>query len=162
MSVTNSVQQLIHTASTELTIPRQLLIALFAAFLGDWNQLLQVFIILMVLDYMSGLFKAYRHRQVNSYLGLLGVFKKLGYLIVISAFFQVGLVLGEPVLLKNAAIVIFIVNEFVSILENLDELSPKNGNYLPKGIIELAEKTIIEKTGYDKRMQELIDDRNNN
>jgi len=150
-----NIQESATTILAELTILRQLLLATTIVFIGEWTPLLRVFIILMVLDYLSGLFKAVKNQRVNSYLGMLGIIKKLGYLIVISAFYQLGVMLGEPLVVKNAVLVIFIVNEFVSVLENLSELEGEDATYLPKGVIELAEEIIADKYNIEQRFSDM-------
>lgn len=155
--IVTGIQESATTILSELTILRQLIIAASIVFIGEWTTLLRVFIILLVLDYLSGLFKAVKTCNVNSYLGMLGIVKKLGYLIVISAFYQLGIMLGEPEVIKNAVLVIFIVNEFVSILENLSELEGDDANYLPKGVIELAEEIVADKYNLEQRFSDMKD-----
>lgn len=107
--------------------------------------------------------KAIKSKEVSSYLGIKGLLKKLGYWIVIMIAFSFSsafVVIGKKVLGINLSIMyslgwftfsILLVNESISILENLVVLNVKVPNILIKSlrvtdnILNSVSKKILEK-----------------
>lgn len=88
--------------------------------LGGLDQLLTALVALVVLDYLSGLLAAWHNRTLSSRVGFQGIAKKIMTLAVISLAYTVQDVAGVP--LREIAIMFFIVNEALSILENAAEI----------------------------------------
>ena len=49
---------------------------LFDTIVGDWDVSLEILLIVMILDYMTGVIAAFRKKEVNSSVGYKGVKKK--------------------------------------------------------------------------------------
>lgn len=130
-----------------LEVAAQLFIAVILTVFGEWTTFVQVFVILISLDYITGVFRGIKNGALNSTIGLTGIVKKLGYFVAIAAFYQIGIMFGEGDLIRRAVLNLFIINEFVSVLENLAALGGRNSSYLPKGVIELAEALIQQESG---------------
>lgn len=133
-----------HSQETAAVV--QALVAFGVAVMGGWGATLQVFVILMFLDYVAGVLRAARRGCLNSTVGMMGVVKKTGYLLVIATFFQIGTLIGpsqsEAYFVRTLVLNIFIINEAVSVIENVRHF--QDDNYLPHGVVELLEGVLAE------------------
>lgn len=92
-------------------------ILLFA--FGEITTPLIVLLIFMGMDYITGLIKAYMTKKLSSKVGLKGLFKKILILIIVSFCCMIDKLTGTAGLLRNFIILYYIVNEGLSILENI-------------------------------------------
>lgn len=92
--------------------------------LGGLDAMLKCLLILIVLDYITGLFKAYFTKSLSSEIGFKGIIKKVVLLIVVMCAFVVQTVIGKAVPLRDIVVVFFICNEGLSLLENASEFVP--------------------------------------
>ena len=92
-----------------------------------------VLVIVMGIDYLTGMISAKREGALNSRVGVLGIIKKVGYLalvgvgivvdyLITSALTQVGVQTSLPNFFGLMVIIWLIINELISILENLGEI----------------------------------------
>lgn len=93
-------------------------------FLGSWDLLLKSIIILMVLDYVTGLLKSIYNKKLSSEVGFKGIIKKIIIFIVISTAYVIQCLLGEEIPLREITILFFIANEGISLIENASEFVP--------------------------------------
>ena len=113
--------------------------SMIISLLGGWDVPMQALIICMIIDYMSGLAvagifhksKKSENGALNSRSGLKGLCMKCMILFIIVAIVQVGKVLNVD-WLRNATIIGFISNEFISIVENAGLM----GMRLPKPVFK--------------------------
>lgn len=107
--------------------------------------------VVMLLDYMTGIVGAWMRRQLCSRIGVFGIIKKLAYLCVVAvaividwviqhAAGQAGLDLGNFYMFGLLVIVWLILNECISILENISQMGVPLPAFLV-GIIEKLKKT---------------------
>ena len=86
---------------------------------GEWNNQIEALLILMVIDYLTGLSAAYimPDTYLDSRKGLKGIVKKfvIWGLIVLAHCFDI--ILGQDTF-RSVAVLFFIGNEGLSILEN--------------------------------------------
>lgn len=87
-------------------------------FLGGWDIALQILLIVIVLDYITGVCKAIYNRKMNSKVGAKGIIKKLGYLIVVAVSVELDRITGNTGAIRTLVIYFFVANEGISILEN--------------------------------------------
>lgn len=131
-------------------------VALTAIF-GDFWFLFVAFLVLNMVDYITGVLKARHTNKVNSNAGAKGIIKKVGYWIVIAISFfisatfvqlgqLIGIELGFVVLFGWFTLATFIINEIRSVLENLIELDVDVPEFLIKGL-EVAADAIEKKSG---------------
>ena len=88
-------------------------------FLGGWDVALRALMIFMVLDYATGVIRAWYQKQLNSYVGFRGIVKKVALLVVVAVAAQIDLVTGDTGAARSVAIMFLAANEGLSILENL-------------------------------------------
>lgn len=109
---------------------------------------LVVLIAVMVIDYMSGMLKAWGNEELSSKVGLRGIVKKLCYLMLVcvagvvdwliySGLRQVGITLNFGFCFGLIVTIWLIINELISILENLEALKVPMPGFLSKIIKHL-------------------------
>ena len=94
------------------------------SFLGDWDMLLKSIVILMVLDYVTGLLKAIYNKELSSEIGFKGLIRKITIFIVIATAYVIQGIMGDEIPLREIVILFFIANEGISLIENASEFIP--------------------------------------
>lgn len=87
---------------------------------GGVDLILRVLLFFIVLDYITGLMKAFKNKELSSSIGWNGLMKKIGTLIAVIVAHQMDKI--DPTgsqLFRNAVVTFFIANEGVSLVENL-------------------------------------------
>ena len=113
-------------------------------YLGGLDMALKTLLILMVLDYITGICKSIVNKKVNSIIGLIGIIKKVGYLILVALSFLLDGVVGDTGAIRNLVVYFFVANEGISILENWGAM----GLPLPSKILEVLEQLKKENGGH--------------
>ena len=133
------------------------IIALFTAVFGTFWYIFATYMILNIVDWLTGWYKARRLKLESSKIGINGILKKLGYWVIILVAFLVSkifILLGADILNVDLSFLTMIgwftlatllVNEARSILENLVQCGYNVPNFLIKGLA-VADKLINEKT----------------
>ena len=93
-------------------------------FLGGWDLLLKSIVILMVLDYVTGLLKAIYNKELSSEIGFKGLIRKITLFIVIATAYVIQGIMGDEIPLREIVILFFIANEGISLIENASEFIP--------------------------------------
>lgn len=88
------------------------------AALGGWDLALQVLVLFVVLDYMTGLVAAWYSKTLNSQVGFRGICKKVLLFIPVAICYALDQVIGQEIL-RSLAIFFYIANEGLSVIENL-------------------------------------------
>lgn len=86
---------------------------------GDMNGLLVALFVAIVLDYITGLIQAGIKGELSSSIGFKGILKKALILVVIGLAHVIDNCVGSGETWRNIAIVFYICNEGLSILENI-------------------------------------------
>lgn len=94
---------------------------LFIYLVGGWDVALQCLVVAIALDYISGLMKAYINKTLSSRIGMRGLIKKLGLLIIVMVGTLVDRATGNTGAVRTLVIYYFVANEGLSILENLGQ-----------------------------------------
>ena len=131
--------------------------ALFSAAIGAvmayLNILLVPFVVLLVVmitDYFTGMAEAYVNKTLNSRIGVVGILKKIGYIVAVAvgvvadylitnALIKIGIDINVGGYIGLVVTIWFIINELISILENLTEI----GTPLPKFLVSLVKRLKI-------------------
>lgn len=107
-----------------------------AYFLGGWDSALQILILVMVLDYITGIIKAIKKKKLNSKTGIWGIIKKFGYLIIVGLSVVMDKLVGDTGAIRTMVIYFFVANDGISILENWGGM----GLPLPQKLIDVLEQ----------------------
>lgn len=86
--------------------------------LGGWDIAIQVLLLVVFLDYISGILKAIYNKKLNSEIGLKGIVKKIGYFIIVAVAVILDRIMGDTGAIRTLVIYFFVANEGISILEN--------------------------------------------
>lgn len=122
-------------------------IGVIAAYLNVLLVPLIVLIVVMLIDYFTGMAQAYVSHTLNSRIGVTGIIKKIGYIIAVtvgivadylisSALVNCGINIPINCCIGMIVTVWFIINELISILENLSEI----GTPLPKFLVSIVKR----------------------
>ena len=102
----------------------------------------------MVIDYVTGMMSACYNSELSSKKGIKGIFKKVGYLALVFAAMiidwlicqglqQINVNMNYSVFFAVLVAVWLIINELISVLENLSRMSVPIPNFLKKIINKL-------------------------
>lgn len=128
-------------------------VVVLSAIFGAYWYLFAGYLLLNILDWLTGWYKSRRKRTESSYRGMWGIAKKTGYWVMILVAFLVpelfvhlgndllGVNLGFLVLLGWFTLAALLVNEVRSILENLVECGYEVPDFLIRGLA-VTEKLI--------------------
>ena len=93
--------------------------SIFIFLVGGLDNLFITLLIFIALDYLTGVIKAIYKKKLNSKLGLKGIFKKLGYIVIVVVATLFDYLIGDNTMaVRSLVIYFFISNEAISILEN--------------------------------------------
>ncbi|MBQ1350298.1 MAG: phage holin family protein [Ruminococcus sp.] len=118
-----------------------------------------VMIAVMLLDYISGMAAAWSQKTLNSRCGVMGIIKKVGYIalvavgiavdyLITSALINVGISLQVNYCFGMIVTIWLIINELISILENLKRLGIPLPDFLVK-IVSRLKNNVEDKTKED-------------
>lgn len=110
----------------------------------------------IIIDYMSGMLKAWGNDELSSKVGLKGIIKKLCYLMLVcvagvvdwllwSGLRQVGISLDFGFCFGLIVVIWLIINELISILENLEALKVPMPSFL-RSLVGHLKQTVEAKT----------------
>ena len=86
---------------------------------GGFDVAMQCLLVAIVLDYVSGIIKAFVLKQLSSSIGFKGILKKFGVLVVVALAVLIDRVTGESGAIRTLVIYYFVANEGLSIIENM-------------------------------------------
>ena len=100
-----------------------ILATFFTYLFGSWDLALQVLIVFMVLDYVTGVLYAYLIGQLSSEVGFKGLVKKCMILVVVIIGVMLDRILGsETWVFRTLVCYFYIANEGISLLENVGNI----------------------------------------
>lgn len=115
--------------------------------LGGWDLMVKSLVVLMILDYVTGLSAAIVGKspksesgRPNSYVGFVGLVKKGILLIVVMACVVLDNLIGSNCFIRNSCIAGFCVNEIISLIENAGLFGVDIPNAVSKGLEVLKSK----------------------
>ncbi|TKO88594.1 phage holin family protein [Enterococcus faecalis] len=87
--------------------------------LGGLDQLLDVFLFLIIVDFITGWIKAIATKELSSRIGMLGIAKKVTMLFVVAVAVRVEKVVGNNLPIREMVLIFYIANEGLSFFENI-------------------------------------------
>ena len=109
--------------------------------LGGIDIAIQSLLIVIVIDYLTGIASAIYNKELSSKIGFKGIIKKFSYLFVVALSVVIDNLLGQSGLIRSLVIYFFVANDGLSIIENMAEMNIK----LPQKLIDALEQ--IKKKG---------------
>ena len=108
-----------------------------ASLFGAWDKLLWALVVLMVLDYVTGVIKGIYTKKLSSDIGFKGLLKKIMILVIVALSNVAQQLTGENIAIREIVIMFYIANEGISILENASVLLPKTPEKLKDILLQL-------------------------
>lgn len=93
----------------------------FVYLVGGLDVAMICLLVAIMLDYISGVIKAYITKQLSSQIGFRGIVKKVAILIIVMLAVLVDRVTGDTGAIRTLVIYYFVANEGLSIIENLGQ-----------------------------------------
>lgn len=108
---------------------------------GEWNNALDTLLMLMMLDYVSGLLAAYINPKLalNSQKGFKGIARKMFILLIVAMAHRVDLLLGVSSICTMATF-FYVANEGLSITENAAKAGVPIPDAIKKSLEQLAQQ----------------------
>lgn len=115
---------------------------LLSSLLGSWDMALEILLIVMILDYITGVASAFHTKTVSSSEGYLGILKKASIFAIVILAAQLDRLTGNThSLFRNCTAFFFVANDALSILENVGELEIPLPSFLKSALIKLRDKS---------------------
>lgn len=105
-------------------------------YLGGFDVALKSLLIIIVIDYITGVLSAIYNKKLSSKIGFRGILKKFAYLFIVVLSVVLDKILGNTGTVRNLVIYFFVANDGISILENVAEMNIP----LPKKLTEILEQ----------------------
>ena len=108
------------------------IIAVLNYLFGGFDMVLRVLLVLIVIDYITGVISAIYNKNLSSAIGFNGLLKEVGILAIVAVghMVSIGLNIAE---IRSLVIGFYIANEGISILENTGRM----GVPLPQKLIDV-------------------------
>lgn len=100
----------------------------FIYLLGGVDVALQCLLVMIILDYISGIVSAIYNKNLDSKIGLKGILKKFMYLVIVCVSVIIDKIVGNTGVVRTLVIYFFVANDGLSIIENMGKM----GIPLPK------------------------------
>ena len=113
----------------------------FIYLVGGFDIAIQSLLIVIFIDYLTGIASAIYNKELSSKIGFKGIIKKFSYLLVVALSVVIDNLLGQSGLIRSLVIYFFVANDGLSIIENMAEMNIK----LPQKLIDALEQ--IKKKG---------------
>lgn len=113
----------------------------FVYLVGGFDIAIQSLLIVIVIDYLTGIASAMYNKELSSKIGFKGILKKFSYLCVVALSVVIDNLTGQSGLIRTLVIYFFVANDGLSIIENMAEMGVK----LPQKLIDALEQ--IKKKG---------------
>lgn len=116
------------------------LLGYLASFLGGFDSLMITLLILIVVDYITGVIGAVYEKKLSSSVGYKGIIKKVIMLLVVGVAVALQRILPQGLPLREMTILFFIANEGLSVFENAARVIPVPDK-LKSVLLQLREKS---------------------
>ena len=105
-------------------------------YLGGFDVALKSLLIIIIIDYITGVLSAIYNKKLSSKIGFRGILKKFAYLFIVALSVVLDKILGNTGTVRSLVIYFFVANDGISILENVAEMNIP----LPKKLTEILEQ----------------------
>ena len=113
-----------------------IILTTFVYLVGGIDIAMKSLLIVIVIDYITGVISAIYNKKLNSTIGLKGILKKFSYLIIVSLSVILDRIVGDTGAIRTIVIYFFVANDGISIVENIGKM----GVPLPKKLTEVLEQ----------------------
>lgn len=115
--------------------------ALTNSLLDGWDMALEILLIVMALDYLTGVVAAFKTKTVSSSAGYSGLVKKASIFIIVILAAQMDRVIGNNNhIFRNCSALFFTANDAISILENAGKMGMRLPAFLKSALVKLQQQ----------------------
>lgn len=104
--------------------------------LGGWDVALISMVIVVIIDYITGVASAFYNKKLSSKQGLKGIIKKFCYFLIVALAVVIDNLLGQSGIIRTLVIYFFVANDGLSVIENMAEMDVK----LPRKLVDALEE----------------------
>lgn len=108
--------------------------------LGGWSILLEILLVFIVADYVTGLIASGVEGKLSSKVGSKGIFKKVMVLVMVAVANFADQLLNTGSALRDATALFYVTNELLSIIENAGRSGVPVPEVLKKAVTALQSK----------------------
>jgi toxin secretion/phage lysis holin len=102
---------------------------------GGWNSLVLILVCAVIIDYITGIIASALEGKLSSRVGFHGIAKKVLIFSMVAVSHLLDLAIGwDSHLMRDATIFFYLVNEFISIVENASRTGIPIPDFLRKAI----------------------------
>ncbi len=116
---------------------------ILAGIFGQWDTALWALVILMAMDYITGIIKAIYIKKLSSEEGYKGILKKITILVIVALANVVQVITGSAAAVREIVIMFYIANEGISVLENVAAVSTKMPAALKNILLQLRDRNDV-------------------
>ena len=116
--------------------------------LGGWDKSLEILLIFIIMDYVTGVGAAFRTKTLKSSVGFEGLMKKGTIFLIVILAAQLDRITGNAAgVFRTATAFFFIANEGLSIVENVGEMGIKLPAFITGALTKLRDGQDSDHTG---------------
>lgn len=104
--------------------------------LGGFDIALKSLLVVIVIDYITGVASAFYNKKLSSKVGFRGIIKKFCYICIVALSVVIDNLIGQQGVIRTLVIYFFVANDGLSIIENMSEMGVK----LPPKLKDSLEK----------------------
>ena len=120
-------------------------LSLIIYLIGGYDILIKTLLVMIVIDYITGIMKGYKNKNINSNIAYRGLRKKVMVLFIVMAASQMDVIL-QGVGIRTLVLIFYVATEFLSILENAAILGIPIPEKLKVALEQCRDKQDIKKT----------------
>ena len=109
--------------------------------LGGWDKSLEILLIFIVMDYITGVAAAFKTKTLKSSVGFEGLMKKGAIFLIVILAAQLDRITGNAAgVFRTSTAFFFIANEGLSTVENVGEMGVKLPGFITSALTKLRDE----------------------
>ncbi len=109
--------------------------------LGGWDKSLEILLIFIIMDYVTGVSAAFKTKTLKSSVGFEGLMKKGAIFLIVILAAQLDRITGNAAgVFRTATAFFFIANEGLSTVENVGEMGVKLPGFITGALTKLRDE----------------------
>ena len=116
--------------------------------LGGWDKSLEILLIFIIMDYVTGIAAAFKTKTLKSSIGFEGLMKKGAIFLIVILAAQLDRITGNAAgVFRTSTAFFFIANEGLSVVENVGEIGVKLPGFITGALTKLRDERDFDHTG---------------
>ena len=109
--------------------------------LGGWDKSLEILLIFIIMDYITGVAAAFKTKTLKSSIGFEGLMKKGAIFLIVILAAQLDRITSNAAgVFRTSTAFFFIANDALSVLENVGEMGIKLPTFLTNALTKLRDE----------------------